>query len=161
VRFSHTACDSPNATMSRRRFTACLIVHPRRLVLNLITGALVFSVLGAAQTCYHLDGSTMDSSQNSPCLTNATGKAGSHSTCCNYKNADACLASGLCLNTLAVQPSHLLWSSGCTDPTGKDASCPKLCTGGRPHLFHRPRLRTAVQKRWIVRRQYAYHDVHD
>ncbi|KAK9416137.1 putative Mid2 domain-containing protein [Seiridium unicorne] len=87
--------------------------------------------LAIAQTCYHLDGSKSNDSQDVPCNTNATGETGSHSACCNYVNSDACLLSGLCLNTAATQPSHVLWATGCTDPTFQDRSCPKFCTDAR------------------------------
>ncbi|KAK9781866.1 hypothetical protein SCAR479_01737 [Seiridium cardinale] len=87
--------------------------------------------LAIAQTCYHLDGSKSNGSQDAPCNANATGETGSHSACCNYVNSDACLLSGLCLNTGATQPSHVLWATGCTDPTFQDRSCPKFCTDGK------------------------------
>ncbi|KAI1479332.1 hypothetical protein F4774DRAFT_410084 [Daldinia eschscholtzii] len=92
----------------------------------MLEGYLVLHVL--AVTCYHLDGSNAGPT-NALCNPNATGGEGSHSACCNAQNADACLSTGLCLNTLAQQQSHVLWSTGCTDSTFKDPSCPQYCHG--------------------------------
>ncbi|KAI6088168.1 hypothetical protein F4821DRAFT_96473 [Hypoxylon rubiginosum] len=94
------------------------------LFLFLFGGCLVLQVLAA--TCYHLDGTNAGPS-NALCNPNATGTAGSHSACCNAENADACLSTGLCLNSLSRQQSHLLWATACTDPTFKDPSCPQYC----------------------------------
>ncbi|KAI0467776.1 hypothetical protein F4859DRAFT_224673 [Xylaria cf. heliscus] len=79
-----------------------------------------------AVPCYRLDGreATPDTQA---CNLNATGGGGSHSACCKVMNQDACLSTGLCLNTLATQSSHFLWATGCTDPTFLDPSCPKYC----------------------------------
>ena len=77
--------------------------------------------------CYHLDGSVADPEKNVPCDADALGESNSHSACCNIENQDACMSSGLCLNTLSRQNDHFLWSTGCTDPTMEDPSCPKRC----------------------------------
>ncbi|KAI0103554.1 hypothetical protein F4814DRAFT_431819 [Daldinia grandis] len=98
----------------------------RSILLFLLGSYLVLQVL--AVTCYHLDGTNAGSS-NGPCSPNATGVEGSHSACCSVQNGDACLSTGLCLNTIARQQSHLLWSTACTDPTFKDPSCPQYCLG--------------------------------
>ncbi|KAI1878226.1 uncharacterized protein JN550_000408 [Neoarthrinium moseri] len=111
-----------------------MVIRPVPLVTRLLLTAVypvLLSSLATAQTCYHLDGSTADGSQNGPCNFNATGETGSHTSCCSFKNGDARLVSRLCLDTASVQSSHLLWSSGCTNSTFQDAACPKLCTGGR------------------------------
>ncbi|KAI1854956.1 hypothetical protein JX266_001074 [Neoarthrinium moseri] len=111
-----------------------MVIRPVTLVTRLLLTAVypvLLSSLATAQTCYHLDGSTADGSQNGPCNFNATGETGSHTSCCSFKNGDARLVSRLCLDTASVQSSHLLLSSGCTNSTFQDAACPKLCTGGR------------------------------
>ncbi|KAI1392786.1 uncharacterized protein F4822DRAFT_140942 [Hypoxylon trugodes] len=93
-----------------------------------LLGSCMILQIQAAAKCYLLDG-TEASSENTLCNPNATGEAGSHSACCNEKNGDACLSTGLCLNTVSVQQSHLLWATACTDPTFKDPSCPQYCQG--------------------------------
>ncbi|KAI8957500.1 hypothetical protein F5Y11DRAFT_360786 [Daldinia sp. FL1419] len=108
----------------------------------LLEGYLVLQVL--AVTCYHLDGSNAGPS-NALCNPNATGVEGSHSACCSEKNGDACLSTGLCLNTIARQQSHLLWSTACTDPTFKDPSCPQYCLGSKIDNAH---LRTCNDTFW-------------
>ncbi|KAI2604678.1 hypothetical protein GGR54DRAFT_621530 [Hypoxylon sp. NC1633] len=112
-----------------------LRVSPIESVLLLLVGScMVLRVLAA--TCYHLDGTNAGPS-NSACNTSATSTEGSHSACCNSDNSDACLSTGLCLNTLSTQQSHLLWATGCTDSTFRDPNCPQYCQGLRmenPHL---------------------------
>ncbi|KAI1733596.1 hypothetical protein F4680DRAFT_441126 [Xylaria scruposa] len=83
-------------------------------------------ILTLAVLCYHLDGNKATSDLQA-CDLNSTGQGGAHSACCKLMNQDACLSTGLCLNTLARQASHMLWSTGCTDPTFQDPSCPKYC----------------------------------
>ncbi|KAI0384163.1 hypothetical protein F5Y04DRAFT_237355 [Hypomontagnella monticulosa] len=96
------------------------------VLLFLFGSCIVLQVLAA--TCYHLDGTNAGPS-NALCNPNATGTEGSHSACCNAENGDACLSTGLCLNTISRQQSHLLWATACTDPTFKDPSCPQYCHG--------------------------------
>ncbi|KAI0473696.1 hypothetical protein GGR56DRAFT_546024 [Xylariaceae sp. FL0804] len=96
------------------------------LSLPVLLVGLCFVLRVSAVTCYHLDGSNGGAS-DAPCDSNATGEAGSHSACCDVANSDACLSSGLCLNTAATGPSHVLWSTGCTDETFQDPACPKWC----------------------------------
>ncbi|KAI0178837.1 hypothetical protein GGR52DRAFT_276457 [Hypoxylon sp. FL1284] len=98
----------------------------RVVLLSLLGGCMVLQVL--ATTCYHLDG-TNAGPQVGACNSNATGTDNSHSACCNIENADACLSTGLCLNSLSRQSNHLLWATGCTDPTFQDPSCPQYCRG--------------------------------
>ncbi|KAI2472513.1 hypothetical protein F4781DRAFT_382900 [Annulohypoxylon bovei var. microspora] len=95
-------------------------------LLFFLGGCMVLQVLAA--TCYHLDGTNAGPS-NALCNPNATGTEGSHSSCCNADNGDACLSTGLCLNSLSRQQSHLLWATACTDSTFKDPSCPQYCHG--------------------------------
>ncbi|KAI5918689.1 hypothetical protein F4810DRAFT_715289 [Camillea tinctor] len=85
-----------------------------------------FALPVVTQQCYHLDGSS-GGTTNTLCNPNATGTEGSHSACCNVDNADACLSTGLCLNTAARQQSHILWATGCTDATFQDPACPQYC----------------------------------
>ncbi|KAI0007772.1 hypothetical protein F4779DRAFT_628918 [Xylariaceae sp. FL0662B] len=100
----------------------------RRTLLVLVGYSAILQVL--AVTCYHLDGSNAGPS-NTLCNPNATGTTNSHSACCNSANADACLSTGLCLNSLSRQQSHMLWATGCTDSTFQDPSCPQYCHGGK------------------------------
>ncbi|KAI1127223.1 hypothetical protein F5Y10DRAFT_198389 [Nemania abortiva] len=76
--------------------------------------------------CYYLDGSRAAPDDIQACNLNATG-GGVHSACCKIQNQDACLSTGLCLNTMAREWSHFLWSTGCTDPTFQDPACPQYC----------------------------------
>ncbi|KAI1081937.1 hypothetical protein F5B20DRAFT_39733 [Whalleya microplaca] len=98
------------------------------ILLALVGYCTILQVL--AVTCYHLDGSNAGPS-NTLCNPNATGTTESHSACCNSANADACLSTGLCLNSLSRQQSHMLWATGCTDSTFQDPSCPQYCHGGK------------------------------
>jgi hypothetical protein len=76
-----------------------LLAVVRRLLLSVAVCAMLLSTTATAgQTCYHTDGSVDTMASNAPCNTNAT-----FSACCNYKNSDVCLSSGLCLNTGASQ----------------------------------------------------------
>ncbi|KAH9881941.1 hypothetical protein J1614_001112 [Plenodomus biglobosus] len=77
-----------------------------------------------AQQCYGLDGSALDSSY-APCNPSAK-----HSGCCATKRTngspDICLDSGLCMATSNEQLG-MIWQAGCTDETGRDVACPKMC----------------------------------
>ncbi|KAK5634967.1 hypothetical protein RRF57_010679 [Xylaria bambusicola] len=97
---------------------------PVLLFLLLLISINIRSII--AVTCYRLDGHEATSDIQA-CNLNATGQGGAHSACCKVENQDACLSTGLCLNTLARQASHILWATGCTDPTFLDPSCPKYC----------------------------------
>lgn len=93
--------------------------------------AQLASVSQAVATCYLMTGDVNPDKNVAPCKANATGTTGSHSACCNAGNSDICLSSGLCLNTLSYVQSHVLWASGCTDPTLQDPSCPQVCQGSK------------------------------
>lgn len=84
---------------------------------------------------------------------------GSHSTCCNRVKSDACLSSGLCLNTEAVVAGHILWATGCTDKTMKDKACPKVCHGHNSELNplqeRREDQRQTADGRELTRRTWA------
>lgn len=77
-----------------------------------------------AQQCYGLDGKKLDDSY-APCNPNAK-----FSGCCATKRTvgspDICLDNGLCMRT-NNEMMGTIWQSGCTDATGKDAACPRIC----------------------------------
>lgn len=86
----------------------------------------VFATVASAQTCYGLDGTQLDNTF-APCKSNTN-----HSACCATKrssNPDICLDSGLCMST-EPQFMGMTWQNGCTDITGKDVACPKICPDG-------------------------------
>ncbi|KAF2800105.1 hypothetical protein K505DRAFT_356014 [Melanomma pulvis-pyrius CBS 109.77] len=81
----------------------------------------------AADTkCYNLNGTTLDSSFE-PCIPSSGSK---HSGCCATNRSsgspDICLDSGLCMAT-NDKFVGTIWQNGCTDATGKDEACPKMC----------------------------------
>ncbi len=94
------------------------------LRLSLLTVFAVFAAAATSQKCYALDGTALDDTY-APCNPGAT-----YSSCCATKRTsgspDICLDSGLCMQT-NNEFMGTLWQSGCTDPTGKDAACAKLC----------------------------------
>ncbi|KAF1998478.1 hypothetical protein P154DRAFT_577823 [Amniculicola lignicola CBS 123094] len=61
-----------------------------------------------------------------PCNTTALAH-GHHSTCCPPHAK--CLTNGLCQAADVTEGSNEYWRVGCTDPTGRDVSCPKWCEG--------------------------------
>ncbi|KAF2682100.1 hypothetical protein K458DRAFT_391135 [Lentithecium fluviatile CBS 122367] len=89
----------------------------------------VYSVaIAAEQTCYGLNGTVLDSTYG-PCNTDAK-----HSGCCAIHrpagSVDICLDNGLCMATTG-QYMGTIWQDGCTDPTGQDEGCPKMCPDAR------------------------------
>jgi hypothetical protein len=79
--------------------------------------------LAVGQQCYDLGGNALDNSF-APCNPGAK-----HSGCCATKRssgADICLDSGLCMATRG-EFAGMIWQNGCTDRTGKDIACPKMC----------------------------------
>lgn len=106
-----------------------------RLLLLFLISLYPFSILTIP--CYRLDGREATPDIQA-CNLNATGAGGAHSACCKVMNQDACLSTGLCLNTLATQASHMLWATGCTDPTFLDESCPKYCRTSKWNLYEAP-----------------------
>ncbi|KAF1993708.1 hypothetical protein P154DRAFT_62036 [Amniculicola lignicola CBS 123094] len=102
------------------------------LVLTLLLLLRGTAVLAAGQTCYGLDGSTLDSSYAS-CKSSGT----QHSGCCatnrSAGSADICLGNGLCMATNDVYMGTI-WQNGCTDPTGQDEGCPRLCPDARDNF---------------------------
>lgn len=94
------------------------------LATSLSLFAAIFNI-AAGQQCFGVDGTKLDETF-APC--NASAK---HSGCCATKRstgADICLDSGLCMSTRG-EFSGMIWQNGCTDPTGKDVACPKMCPG--------------------------------
>lgn len=103
---------------------ACLIIlsnmHSLVAFLSLFAA---FVSLTVGQQCYGLDGSQLDNTF-APCNPSAK-----RSGCCATKRstgADLCLDSGLCMST-SGENTGMIWQNGCTDPTGKDVGCPKIC----------------------------------
>jgi hypothetical protein len=90
-------------------------------------GLLFGAVEAADQKCYGLNGTELDSTYG-PCNPDAK-----HSGCCAINrpagSVDICLDNGLCMATNGGFMGSI-WQDGCTDPTGKDAGCPKLCPDG-------------------------------
>ncbi|KAF2739084.1 hypothetical protein EJ04DRAFT_520002 [Polyplosphaeria fusca] len=89
---------------------------------------LLADVIAAEQACYGLDGTALDSTYG-PCNPGAR-----HSGCCAIHrppgSTDICLDNGLCMATNG-QYMGTIWQDGCTDPTGQDPGCPKLCPDAR------------------------------
>ncbi|KAL6710390.1 hypothetical protein ACN47E_009336 [Coniothyrium glycines] len=93
-----------------------------RLFLFSLLPIFVSATLG--QKCYGLDGTELDSTY-APCNPDAK-----NSGCCATRRTDAspdiCLDNGLCMAT-NDELMGTIWQSGCTDATGKDAACPRMC----------------------------------
>ncbi|KAF2121496.1 hypothetical protein BDV96DRAFT_640886 [Lophiotrema nucula] len=81
-------------------------------------------VIAADQTCYGLNGTELDTTYG-PCKPGAR-----HSGCCAINrpagSVDICLDNGLCMATDG-QFMGTIWQDGCTDPTGEDPGCPRMC----------------------------------
>jgi len=98
-------------------------MHSRVTFLSLFAAVIA---VAASQTCYGLDGTQLDDTY-APCKPSAK-----HSGCCATKRssgADLCLDNGLCMST-RDELMGMIWQSGCTDSTGKDVACPKMCPDG-------------------------------
>jgi hypothetical protein len=99
------------------------------LALSLATYTLFFSKFAHAATtqqqCYALNGTELDSTYK-PCDPSAK-----HSGCCGTD--DLCLDNSLCMAT-SGQYTGSIWQTGCTDPTGNDEACPKVCPDGTSPL---------------------------
>ncbi len=87
--------------------TVRMAFRPRISILVL---ALLVLELASCQTCYDMMGAVAPDS--APC--------GSSKACCNYKNGDACLSSGLCYATNGNSPSLVYFGGGCTSKNGAD-----------------------------------------
>jgi hypothetical protein len=93
----------------------------------LVLSTLILLADAATPKCYALNGTELDNTF-APCNTIAK-----HSGCCAINapasSAELCLDTGLCM---PVNGAYMgtLWQVGCTDPTGKDRACPRLCPDG-------------------------------
>ena len=91
-----------------------------------------FVALAIGQKCYGLDGTALDDTF-APCNPSAK-----QSGCCAVKrtvgSADLCLDNGLCMGT-NNEFMGTIWQNGCTDPTGKDEACPRMCPDGMCLLY--------------------------
>ena len=112
----------PTATMVTRQTGIAIL-----LICLLFSTSYIQPVLAAQTKCYTMTGILIEDENVVPCNPSATGGAGSHSSCCNQKEGDVCLSTGLCLSPKAKTPSNMLWTNGCTDPTWNDSSCPQYC----------------------------------
>ncbi len=94
------------------------------LILNYLLSAY------ADLSCYLPNGLLADSNIR-PCIPNLVNRPpGSNSACCNLgKNPpDICMGGGLCYRQDSPDGNFMIYAVGCTDPTGKDASCQQYCT---------------------------------
>lgn len=86
----------------------------------------------ASEKCYGLNGTELDDTYG-PCKSGAR-----HSGCCAIHrpagSVDICLDNGLCMAT-NDEFMGTIWQDGCTDPTGQDAGCPKMCPDGTYSLL--------------------------
>ncbi|KAJ4351517.1 uncharacterized protein N0V89_006860 [Didymosphaeria variabile] len=96
-------------------------IHSFRLVLIF---SLLLQLVFAEQKCYALNGTQLGDAYG-PCNPDAK-----HSGCCAIHHSagsvELCLSNGLCMAT-KNEYMGTIWQTGCTDPTGKDPSCPKMC----------------------------------
>lgn len=98
-----------------------------RSLYSLLAFSVYISNAIAERQCYALNGTQLGDEYGA-CNPDAT-----HSGCCAINrtagSADLCLSNGLCMAT-NNKYMGTIWQSGCTDPTGKDPSCPKVCPDG-------------------------------
>ncbi|CAN9231744.1 hypothetical protein CC77DRAFT_1031364 [Alternaria alternata] len=87
---------------------------------SLLTVFATFIAVAASQKCYAVDGTALDSTYT-PCNPSAK-----HSSCC--ASTDVCMSNGLCMGT-TNESIGMIFSRGCTDSKGKDASCQQICPG--------------------------------
>ncbi|OAL54382.1 hypothetical protein IQ07DRAFT_266882 [Pyrenochaeta sp. DS3sAY3a] len=93
------------------------------LRLSILTTFLALISVTVCQKCYGLDGNALDNTF-APCNPDAK-----HSGCCAINRTtspDLCLDNGLCMST-TNQLLGTIWQNGCTDATGKDEACPRMC----------------------------------
>lgn len=113
-------------TAKYRRGRSKMLYRRRSTTLLIISIMVVFdhlpAVMAAAQ-CFGIDG---QKSATAPCNSNVTGTANSHSACCDESKQEACLSSGLCYATQRSD-NNTFWAEGCTDPMGRDPTCPSYC----------------------------------
>lgn len=111
----------PGRRRSRERVQT-IEMTPDGLLLAALGSALFPSAVHAAVQCYSINGTRADDS-HAPCDPDAEVSA-----CCalNKSRPDICLSSGLCY-AQDVNYHGLIYSNGCTDPTGQADECPHLC----------------------------------
>jgi hypothetical protein len=86
---------------------------------------LLPTIVSAADSkCYNLNGTELGSAFT-PCKPASGSK---HSGCCS--SSDICLDSGLCMAT-TDKFVGTIWQNGCTDATGEDPACSKMCPQGK------------------------------
>ncbi|KAF2273022.1 uncharacterized protein EI97DRAFT_445299 [Westerdykella ornata] len=95
------------------------------ILLPLFLSTLATAASAASdRKCYSLNGTELDSTFR-PCNPNAQ-----HSGCCATNrrtgSPDICLDSGLCMVT-GGEYVGTIWQAGCTDPSGRDKGCPRVC----------------------------------
>jgi hypothetical protein len=88
---------------------------------SLLTVFATFIAVATSQKCYAVDGTALDSTYT-PCNPSAK-----HSSCC--ASTDICMSNGLCMGTMN-ESIGMIFSRGCTDSKGNDASCQQMCPGG-------------------------------
>src|SRR5579871_5037806 len=98
------------------------------LTLNSIVSFVYIIRVVTASQCYWINGALANNNFQ-PCNNNLP--TGSQSACCNLgKNPpDTCLGDGLCQRQDAKASDFLIYAVGCTDQSGRDASCPQYCRG--------------------------------
>ncbi|CAI6332523.1 unnamed protein product [Periconia digitata] len=93
------------------------------LPISLLLIIYIQCAIAQEKKCYNADGE-LDSTY-APCNQTAT-----HSGCCAVNRTtgspDICLSNGLCMAT-NNEFIGTIWQAACTDPTGQDPSCPKIC----------------------------------
>jgi hypothetical protein len=100
-------------------------------LLSILTAFLALISVTVSQKCYGLDGKALDNTF-APCNPDAK-----HSGCCAINRttgADLCLDNGLCMST-TNQLIGTIWQNGCTDATGKDEACPRMCPDSMFQLY--------------------------
>lgn len=118
------AQSRPTATMDTPRIRQ---THLPTILICLLFSIIHIQPVFAQAKCYSMLGSLIKDPGVIPCNPLASNTTGTHSSCCNQKTGDVCLSSGLCLSPSGKEPSTMLWTNGCTDPTWKDRSCPRYC----------------------------------
>ncbi|PVI04629.1 hypothetical protein DM02DRAFT_624696 [Periconia macrospinosa] len=97
------------------------------LPISLLLLVYIQCAIAQDRKCYGVNGVELDSSF-APCNSNPS----IHSGCCATKrtsgSSDMCLDNGLCMAT-NKELMGTIWQMACTDPTGKDPACPKVCPG--------------------------------
>lgn len=114
-------------TVLRNRTYPTLIMALVRSLYSLLAISFYIGNTFAERQCYALNGTQLGDEYGA-CNPNAK-----HSGCCAINGtagtAELCLSNGLCMAT-NNEYMGTIWQNGCTDPTGADPSCPKICSDG-------------------------------